>query len=119
MYVGATPPLQREECSVLREATKVMKMDIKNMKIAIQGFGNAGMFAFELSQQLGAKVVAVSDSKGGIYSERGLDSKKLAAAKPKTGSVQGYGERAPRRSRTKSSSSSESTCSYLRLLRTR
>ncbi len=75
---------------VLREAAKVMKMDIKNMKIAIQGFGNAGMFAFELSQQLGAKVVAVSDSKGGIYSEGGLDAKKLAAAKAKTGSVQGY-----------------------------
>ncbi len=76
---------------VLREAAKVMKMDIKKMKIAIQGFGNAGMFAFELSQQLGAKVVAVSDSKGGIYSESGLDSKKLADAKLKTGSVQGYG----------------------------
>ncbi len=75
---------------VLREAAKVMKMDIKKMKIAIQGFGNAGMFALELSQQLGAKVVAVSDSKGGIYSEGGLDSKKLSEAKLKTGSVQGY-----------------------------
>ena len=75
---------------VLREAAKQMKMDIRKMKIAIQGFGNAGMFAFELSQQLGAKVVAVSDSRGGIYSENGLDSKRLAEAKLKTGSVQGY-----------------------------
>ena len=75
---------------VLREAAKAMKMNIKDMKIAIQGFGNAGMFALELSQQLGAKVVAISDSKGGIYSESGLDSKKLSDAKAKTGSVQGY-----------------------------
>jgi glutamate dehydrogenase (NAD(P)+) len=75
---------------VLREAAKLMKMDIKKMKIAIQGFGNAGMFALELSQQLGAKVVAVSDSKGGVYSESGLDSRKLSEAKLKTGSVQGY-----------------------------
>jgi glutamate dehydrogenase (NAD(P)+) len=75
---------------VLREAAKAKGMDIKKMKIAIQGFGNAGMFAFELSRQMGAKVVAVSDSKGGIYSEGGLDPKKLADAKMKTGSVQGY-----------------------------
>jgi len=77
---------------VLREAAKAMNMDIKNMRIAIQGFGNAGMFALELGQQLGAKVVAISDSKGGIYSESGLDSKKLSDAKLNTGSVQGYAE---------------------------
>ena len=77
---------------ILREAAKAMNMDIKNMRIAIQGFGNAGMFALELGQQLGAKVVAISDSKGGVYSENGLDSKKLADAKLKTGSVQGYAE---------------------------
>ena len=68
---------------VLREAAKAMNMDIKKMRIAIQGFGNAGMFALELSQQLGAKVVAISDSKGGVYSESGLDLKKLSDAKLK------------------------------------
>jgi glutamate dehydrogenase (NAD(P)+) len=77
---------------VLREAAKAMNMDMGKMRIAIQGFGNAGMFALELSQQLGAKVVAISDSKGGVYSESGLDLKKLSDAKLSTGSVQGYAE---------------------------
>jgi glutamate dehydrogenase (NAD(P)+) len=77
---------------ILREAARAMNMDISKMRIAIQGFGNAGMFALELSQQLGAKVVAVSDSKGGVFCEAGLDSKKLTAAKLTTGSVSGYTE---------------------------
>jgi glutamate dehydrogenase (NAD(P)+) len=77
---------------VLREAAKALNMDMGKMRIAIQGFGNAGMFALELSQQLGAKVVAISDSKGGVYSESGLDLKKLSDAKLATGSVQGYSE---------------------------
>ncbi|MDE1860951.1 MAG: Glu/Leu/Phe/Val dehydrogenase, partial [Candidatus Micrarchaeota archaeon] len=76
---------------VLREAAKMRKLDLKKAKIAIQGFGNAGRFAFEISQKIhGAKVVAISDSEGGIYSKGGLDYKKLAQIKDKTGSVSGY-----------------------------
>ncbi len=75
---------------VLREAAKLKKLDLKNAKVAIQGFGNAGFFAFELAKQQGANIVAISDSKGGIYYEKGLDYNKLAEAKKNTGSVQGY-----------------------------
>lgn len=75
---------------VLREAAKLWKMKIKGAKVAIQGFGNAGSFAFDLATRLGAKVVAISDSQGGIYFEKGLDFAKLNDAKKKTGSVQGY-----------------------------
>ncbi|MGA3020354.1 MAG: Glu/Leu/Phe/Val dehydrogenase [Candidatus Micrarchaeales archaeon] len=75
----------------MREASKLLKIDLKTAKIAVQGFGNAGMFAFELSKRLfGSNIVAISDSKGGVYSEQGLDIEKLKAAKEKTGSVQGY-----------------------------
>jgi glutamate dehydrogenase (NAD(P)+) len=58
---------------ILREAAKLYKMNVKKSKIAIQGFGNAGSYAFELATKLGAKVVAVSDSHGGVYSKTGLD----------------------------------------------
>ena len=75
---------------VLREAAKLKKLDLKNAKVAIQGFGNAGFFAFELAKQQGANIVAISDSKGGIYNEKGLDYNKLAEAKKNSGSVQGY-----------------------------
>jgi glutamate dehydrogenase (NAD(P)+) len=75
---------------VLREAAKLIKLNIKKSKIAIQGFGNAGAFAFELATKLGAKVVAVSDSHGGVYSSKGIDFVKLKETKEKTGSVVAY-----------------------------
>lgn len=76
---------------VLREAAALRKMDTGKATLAIQGFGNAGMFAFDLSKRMfGSKIVAVSDSEGGIYCEDGLDYQKLIDAKKKTGSVQGY-----------------------------
>jgi len=71
-----------------REAAKLLKLDLKKATVAIQGFGNAGYFLAKLCPEiLGAKVVAVSDSKGGIFSEEGLDIDKVLAHKKKTGSV--------------------------------
>ncbi len=75
---------------ILRDAAKLYKMNIKKSKIAIQGFGNAGSYAFELAAKLGAKVVAVSDSHGGVYSDKGLSFEKLNEAKNKTGSIVTY-----------------------------
>ncbi len=76
---------------VLREAAKLKKINLKKARIAIQGFGNAGNFAFDLSKRLfGSKIVAISDSSGAIYSEKGLDYQKLKLAKKETGSIDGY-----------------------------
>ncbi len=76
---------------VLREAAKLKNMNLLGSKIAIQGFGNAGNFAFDLVTKLfGATVVAISDSETGVYSENGLDYEKLKKAKEETGSLDGY-----------------------------
>jgi glutamate dehydrogenase (NAD(P)+) len=76
---------------VMREAAKALKLNLKKSKIAVQGFGNAGKFAYTLSKEMfGAKVVAISDSEGGVYDPDGLDLKKLDEAKEKTGSVKNY-----------------------------
>ncbi len=73
---------------VLREAAKKIKLDLKKATVAVQGYGNAGQYAHKLvTEMFGSKVVAVSDSKGGIYSEKGLDYDKVLAYKEKTGSV--------------------------------
>ncbi|MHB1830490.1 MAG: Glu/Leu/Phe/Val family dehydrogenase [Candidatus Micrarchaeaceae archaeon] len=72
---------------ILREAAKLHKINLKDAKIAIQGFGNAGGFAFELAKKLGAKVVAISDSSGGVYSDSGLDYQKLLDAKRRSGEL--------------------------------
>lgn len=76
---------------VLREAAKELGMNLKTATVAVQGFGNAGQFGHKLVTELfGSKVVAVSDTKGGIYSESGLDFNKLLEHKQKTGSVKGF-----------------------------
>jgi glutamate dehydrogenase/leucine dehydrogenase len=59
----------------------------KNMPVAIQGYGNAGWNMSHLLHERGYKVVAVSDSKGGIYNEDGLDPVAVEEHKKKTGSV--------------------------------
>lgn len=52
-----------------------------NTAIAVQGFGNAGMVVAECLYQAGYKVVAISDSHGGIYNEQGLDIPSIVAYK--------------------------------------
>ncbi|MBI3033877.1 Glu/Leu/Phe/Val dehydrogenase [Candidatus Woesearchaeota archaeon] len=63
---------------------------INGATIAIEGFGNVGTFASRHLSEFGARIVAVSDSKGVIYNEKGLDVGKLLDAKEKTGSVVNY-----------------------------
>ncbi|MGB9723421.1 MAG: Glu/Leu/Phe/Val family dehydrogenase [Chloroflexia bacterium] len=71
-----------------REAAKVLGIDLRGATAAIQGYGNAGQFAHQLGTELlGLKVVAVSDSKGGIYNPNGLDYAACVAHKEKTGTV--------------------------------
>ncbi len=72
----------------IREAAKVLGLNLKGAPCAIQGYGNAGYYGHVLAQEiLGMKVVAVSDSKGGIYKADGLDPKAVSEHKEKTGSV--------------------------------
>ena len=72
----------------VREAANVLGIDMSNVTVAIQGYGNAGYHAARLCKELfGSRVVAVSDSKGGIYSSEGLDSEIIYDHKVKTGSV--------------------------------
>jgi glutamate dehydrogenase (NAD(P)+) len=65
---------------------------IDNATVSIQGFGNAGSIAADLLDHKGAKVIAVSDSKGGIINKDGLKIDELIEHKNKTGSVLGFGE---------------------------
>jgi glutamate dehydrogenase (NAD(P)+) len=72
----------------VREAAKVLGLDLAGAKAAIQGYGNAGSFAHKLGQEmLGLKIVAVSDSRGGILNEDGLDFEAVQTHKDRTGSV--------------------------------
>jgi glutamate dehydrogenase (NAD(P)+) len=74
----------------IREACAVIKKPLKGATVAIQGYGNAGAIAAQLLHADGARVVAVSDSKGGAYSSKGLDPAQVADHKEKSGSVAGF-----------------------------
>ncbi|MEA1927525.1 MAG: Glu/Leu/Phe/Val dehydrogenase [Candidatus Auribacterota bacterium] len=67
-----------------------MGKELSGSTFVIQGYGNAGAFAHKIAQAEGGKVIAVSDSKGGIFNPDGLDYDDVAAFKAKTGSVKNF-----------------------------
>jgi glutamate dehydrogenase (NAD(P)+) len=72
----------------IREAAKALGIDLSKAKVAIQGYGNAGYHAARLCRELfGSKIVAVCDSKGGVYCKDGIDPEAAYAYKEKNGSV--------------------------------
>lgn len=71
-------------------ALKYAKIREKDFTVAIEGFGNVGSFAAKYLSEAGAKIVAVSDSKGTIYNKDGLKFQDLADFKANTGSVTNY-----------------------------
>ncbi|NOZ80050.1 MAG: Glu/Leu/Phe/Val dehydrogenase [DPANN group archaeon] len=72
----------------LNDALK--KLELKPTTAAVQGFGNAGYTFAKFLFDDGFKVVAVSDSSGGIYNAEGLHIDQVWAHKQKTGKVQGF-----------------------------
>jgi glutamate dehydrogenase (NAD(P)+) len=70
-----------------RVAVKHMGKDLKGMTVAIEGFGNVGTFAMKFLEEWGARVVAVSDSKGTIYNKDGLKYADLMKIKAERGTV--------------------------------
>ncbi|MYL68239.1 Glu/Leu/Phe/Val family dehydrogenase [Halorubrum distributum] len=73
-----------------REAFDWLDRDLSGATVAVQGYGNAGSVAAALLDDLGASVVAVSDSSGGIHEPNGLDPRDVKSHKAETGSVVGY-----------------------------
>ncbi|SET54952.1 glutamate dehydrogenase [Salinibacillus kushneri] len=61
----------------IREAAHYLNLDLTNATAAIQGFGNVGSMTAKFLHQMGVKIVAVTDAKGGIYDKNGLDIPKL------------------------------------------
>lgn len=94
--IGRNDATARGGIYTVREASAVLKLDLKGKAAAIQGYGNAGSHAHRLSVDLlGMNVVAVNDSQGGIYADGGLDYRKVQEHKQRTGSVVGYPESEP------------------------
>jgi glutamate dehydrogenase (NAD(P)+) len=77
-----------EGCFVsIDEAAKRMRLGLKGATAAVQGYGNAGSHVARFLEEAGVKVLAVSDSRGGIYDKKGLRMELVNAAKEKKGTV--------------------------------
>jgi glutamate dehydrogenase (NAD(P)+) len=77
---------------VVREACRTLGMSLEGARVCIHGFGNAGANFARLAAADGAKVIAVSDSRGGVMNENGLDVKAALAHKAETGAVSGLAD---------------------------
>ncbi len=75
---------------VTRQATKRLGMPLRGARVSIQGYGNAGSIAARLFHNEGCKIVAVSDTRGGIYNESGLDPAAVLRHKQERGTVVGF-----------------------------
>lgn len=69
---------------VLEELAKDLGLKIHDLKVAVQGFGNAGYTAASILHRMGAKIVAATDSSGGVYAADGLDPEELNRFKEET-----------------------------------
>jgi glutamate dehydrogenase (NAD(P)+) len=87
--------LGREEATargalyVLRGAARKRNLNLNGATAAVQGFGNVGSYLARFLVQDGAKVVAISDSAGGVYNSNGIDVEAAFARKRETGSIGG------------------------------
>ncbi|MDD1767751.1 MAG: Glu/Leu/Phe/Val dehydrogenase [Methanomassiliicoccales archaeon] len=76
---------------VVQDAARILNIDLKSSTVAVQGFGNVGWHAARLlAYEAGCKVIAVSDSSGGILNENGLDPLEVFEHKRATGSVKDF-----------------------------
>ena len=89
---GRVEATGRSTVIAAREAFEYLDKDISEATVAVQGYGNAGWISAKLVAEMGATVVAASDSSGGIYAEDGFDPVAAKDHKRETGSVVGYHE---------------------------
>jgi glutamate dehydrogenase (NAD(P)+) len=87
---GRTEATGRGVIHCVKQAAQNNGLKLKGASVVIQGFGNVGYHAAVAAQEIGCKVVAVSDSTGGIYNEDGVNPESVLAHKEKTGSVQNF-----------------------------
>jgi glutamate dehydrogenase (NAD(P)+) len=73
----------------IQEAIRKQELSMQGLRVAVQGFGNVGSFLGKFLHEQGATVIAVSDSRSGIFSDDGIEIPAAIAQKQETGSLEG------------------------------
>jgi glutamate dehydrogenase/leucine dehydrogenase len=87
---GRVEATGRSTVLAAREAFEYLGRELADATVAVQGYGNVGWIAARLADEMGADVVAVSDSGGAVYDPDGLDPVAVKDHKSETGSVAGF-----------------------------
>ena len=77
---------------IARETANLLNMDLEGASVVIQGFGNVGSFAGRFLNEMGSKIIAVSDVNGGLYDPDGLDIASLIDYNNKNGTIKGFSQ---------------------------
>ena len=88
--LGRNEATARGAVFTLNQASKALNVPISGARVVVQGYGNAGSIAAELLAAEGARIIAVSDSTGGIHNPQGLDPARVGAWKKEHGTVVGF-----------------------------
>lgn len=88
--VGREEATSRGVLFAAREAVRVSGISLQNCRVAVQGAGNVGGYAALLLHEAGAKIVAISDSRAGVYNPEGLDAGAVMKHKKATGSLASF-----------------------------
>jgi len=90
--LGRNDATARGGIYTVREAAKTLGLDPSRATYAVQGFGNAGQYGATLMKEVlgSGNLIAASDSRGGVYCEKGMDSHQLVKYKLETGKVEGF-----------------------------
>ena len=87
--LGRNEATARGCLNAVEEACRVKKINLRGASVVVQGFGNAGSIAARLFMEKKAKVIALSDSRGGVHNPRGIDPLKALRYKERSGTVVG------------------------------
>lgn len=88
--VGRETATARGVIYAVREAAKTLGLALEGATVVVQGFGNVGYYSAKFLRELGCKIIAVSDSTGGVYNQNGLEEDAVLAYKQVNGSVKGF-----------------------------
>jgi glutamate dehydrogenase (NAD(P)+) len=88
--LGRNEATARAACATIRRAAQKIRLPLTGATAVVQGYGNAGAISARLLHELGCKVVAVSDVRGGIYNPKGLDPTAIMRHKMATTAVAGF-----------------------------
>lgn len=90
--LGRTEATGRGGFYILEQVKEKLNLKPEQTKIAVQGIGNVGYYFAKIAQNAGCKVIAISDSKGGLLNQAGLNIEEVYQAKQKQGSLQKYAQ---------------------------